>query len=77
MKSRINSLKYYFVAVLGVCSALITGYELLYDLPMKRCEAAHDWWSWKYRQCIRPVSISKYTLRPTDIAPAPQAPKPK
>ena len=57
MKSKIPYLKYYFVAAFAVISAGITGFEWLYHIPMKKCEAAGNWWSWKYRQCARPMNI--------------------
>lgn len=64
MKSRIGTLKYYFVGVLGVACLAITAFELLYGIPFRKCEAAKLWWSWKYRECAAPLYLPTLTGRP-------------
>jgi hypothetical protein len=63
MKSQIGKLKYVFVIVLGVACALISGWELLYQIPAKKCDAAGGWFSYRYRQCAQPLSLPSLTGR--------------
>jgi hypothetical protein len=62
MKSQIGKLKYVFVIVLAVCCALISGWELLYAIPLKKCDAAGGWFSMRYR-CVMPTYLPTLTGR--------------
>jgi len=64
MNSKLRHFKYYFVAALAVISISITAFEWLYDIPMKKCEAAKNWWSWRYRECSKPIYLPTLTGRP-------------
>jgi len=64
MKSKIPHLKYYFVGIFAALSLAVTGWQLLYEFPRKKCEAAGHWWSYKYRECAVPMSIVNITGRP-------------
>lgn len=57
MPSNFNKFKYAF---LGTVLLIVTGlaaYQFLYAVPQKKCEAAGDWWSFRYRECAHPLLI--------------------
>ncbi len=61
MPSNFNTFKYAFLGTVLCVVALITAYQLLYAIPQKKCEDAHDWWSFRYRHCYIPVPITDIT----------------
>ncbi|EGF92503.1 hypothetical protein ABI_09400 [Asticcacaulis biprosthecium C19] len=63
MKSKITTLKYYFVGLFAVLSLAVTVWQLMYEIPRKQCEDAGNWWSYKYRQCAQPMRIYDLTGR--------------
>ncbi|ESQ93003.1 hypothetical protein ABAC460_01760 [Asticcacaulis sp. AC460] len=63
MKSKIATLKYYFLGLFVVISLGIVVWQLMYEFPRKKCEDAGNWWSYKYRQCAVPLRIYDMTGR--------------
>ena len=57
MPSNFNTFKYAFLGTLLFAVTVITAYQLLYSIPQKKCEDAHDWWSFRYRHCYAPMKI--------------------
>ena len=57
MPSNFNTFKYAFLGTLLFAVTVITAYQLLYGIPQKKCEDAHDWWSFRYRHCYTPMKI--------------------
>ena len=63
MPSTFNKFKYAF---LGTVLLIVTGlaaYQFLYAVPQKKCEAAGDWWSFRYRECAHPMRLVDITGR--------------
>lgn len=54
-----------FLALFAVLTAASWTYTYLVVEPRKRCEAAGRWWSNEDRVCAIPVSVSRFTGRPT------------
>jgi hypothetical protein len=78
MKSSIDRIKLFFLAVFAVACALIWGYEVFYVQPRDRCEAHGDWWDWRDRVCAVPMPIWAITGRhagPEHPIPGAAAPK--
>jgi hypothetical protein len=63
MKSKITTLKYYFLGLFTVISIGIVTWHVMYEFPRKTCEEAGNWWSYKYRQCATPLRIYDLTGR--------------
>ncbi|MDI7775425.1 hypothetical protein [Asticcacaulis sp. EMRT-3] len=63
MKSQIGKLKYVFIILLGLTSAAITAWTLLYQIPQKKCDAAGGWFSYRYRNCETPIYLPTLTGR--------------
>ncbi len=63
MPSKIRYLKYLFLGLLLFGVTLSAGYDLLYGGPMKKCDAAKGWWSWKDRRCYSPIYLPTLTHR--------------
>lgn len=64
----IKTLGWMRIAFLGLFVVLTAGFWVHYSLyvePRQRCEAAGRWWSDDARQCGIPVSVSRFTGRPT------------
>jgi len=82
MPSNFNTFKYALLGTLLFAVTVITAYQLLYAVPQKKCEAAGDWWSFRYRECARPIPIVDITGRHhkpangTAAAPASAGPAP-
>jgi hypothetical protein len=57
MPSRFNSFKYAFLGTVLAVVTLLAAYQLFYAIPQKKCEAAGDWWSFRYRECAHPMRI--------------------
>jgi len=55
-----------------VCVGL-WGYQLLYAIPRKACEAKGDWWDWQDRACGIPMPLTSLTHRPAHPVKAPGA----
>jgi hypothetical protein len=87
MPSNIGYLKYFFLGLLFVLCATTVGYDVLYGIPKKKCDDAHNWWSWSDRKCYTPLYLPTITHRPADPTatidwhggrqPAPTAPAKK
>ncbi|MGZ3298324.1 MAG: hypothetical protein ACXU8O_04880 [Asticcacaulis sp.] len=63
MPSNFKLFKYVFLGVLLFLVTVISGYEMLYGIPKKKCDEAGNWWSWKYRSCAVPVYLPTITGR--------------
>jgi hypothetical protein len=63
MPSQIGKLKYLFVFLLFICCAGIFGYELMYSIPKKKCDASGGWYSFRYRTCAAPIYLPSLTHR--------------
>jgi hypothetical protein len=63
MPSNFNTFKYAFLGTVLFAVTLITAYQFLYGIPQKKCEAAGDWWSFRYRQCAHPLRLEDLTGR--------------
>lgn len=63
MPSQIGKLKYVFVITLAICCSLILGWQFLYQIPQKKCEAAGKWFSMRYRECATPIDLPTLTGR--------------
>jgi len=63
MPSNFNTFKYALLGTLLFAVTVITAYQLLYAVPQKKCEAAGNWWSFRYRECAHPVPIVDLTGR--------------
>lgn len=70
MPSNFTTFKYAFLGCMIAAVALISGYEMLYGIPKKKCEDAGNWWSDKYRSCAVPVYLPSITHRPIGTAAA-------
>ena len=74
MPSNFNRFKYAFFGTVLLLVTLVTAYQLLYAIPQQKCEAAHDWWSFRYRQCAHPMRIVDFPgMRRKPAAGAPTA----
>jgi hypothetical protein len=63
MPSNIRYLKYVFLGVLAALCIGIVAYDVLYGIPKKKCDDAHNWWSWQDRKCYAPVYLPTLTGR--------------
>ena len=63
MPSNFNKFKYALLGTILLAVTVITAYQLLYAIPEKKCDAAHAWWSFRYRQCYVPTPIVDLTGR--------------
>ena len=63
MPSNFNTFKYAFLGTVLFLVTAVSAYELLYGIPQKKCEDAHDWWSFRYRHCYVPTPIVDLTGR--------------
>ena len=63
MPSNFNTFKYALLGTVLLFVTVITAYQLLYAIPQKKCEDAHDWWSFRYRHCFIPTPIVDLTGR--------------
>ena len=76
MPSNFNKFKYAFLGTVLLIVTALAAYQFLYAVPQKKCEAAGDWWSFRYRECAHPVPIVDLTGRhhtPANGTPAAQA----
>jgi hypothetical protein len=73
MPSNFNTFKYAFLGTLLFVATILAAYQLLYAIPQKKCEAAGDWWSFRYRQCAQPMRIVDLTGRHKPSSGAPSA----
>ena len=74
MPSNFNTFKYAFLGTARLLATVLAAYQFLYAVPQKKCEAAHDWWSFRYRHCYVPIPIVDLTGRHKPAAaPAAQA----
>ena len=63
MPSNFNKFKYALLGTILLAVTVITAYQLLYAIPEKKCDDAHAWWSFRYRQCYVPTPIVDLTGR--------------
>ena len=63
MPSNFNKFKYAFLGTVLLIVTALAAYQFLYAVPQKKCEAAGDWWSFRYRECAHPVPIVDLTGR--------------
>ncbi len=63
MPSNFKTFKYAFLGTLLFVVTLITAYQFLYGIPQKKCEAAGNWWSFRYRECAHPIALEDITGR--------------
>ncbi len=70
MPSTFNKFKYAFLGSLLLIVTVLAAYQFLYAVPQKKCEAAGDWWSFRYRECAHPMRIVDITGRHKQAAGA-------
>ena len=54
-----------FLSAFAVATAATWIYQIYWVAPRKQCEAAGRWWDGPTRECGIPVSVSRFTGRPT------------
>jgi len=64
-------LRLIFLVIFAVLCVGLWGYQLLYAMPRKACEAHGDWWDWHDRACGIPMSVTTFTHRPVQPAAKP------
>lgn len=57
MPSNFKKFKYAFLGTVLLIATGLAAYQFLYAVPQKKCEAAGDWWSFRYRECAHPMLI--------------------
>ncbi len=65
MIKNLGSIRLVFLALFAVLTIASWTYSIVYVQPRQRCEAAGRWWSAQDRECGIPVSVSRFTGRPT------------
>ncbi len=63
MPSNFNKFKYAFLGTVLLIVTVLAAYQFLYAVPQKKCEAAGNWWSFRYRTCAHPIPIYDITGR--------------
>ncbi len=63
MPSNFAKFKYAFLGTVLLIVTVLAAYQFLYAVPQKKCEAAGDWWSFRYRECAHPIPIVDITGR--------------
>jgi len=63
MPSNFNKFKYAFLGTVLLIATALAAYQFLYAVPQKKCDAAGDWWSFRYRHCFIPTPIVDITGR--------------
>ncbi len=63
MPSNFNTFKYAFLGTVLLLATALAAYQFLYAVPQKKCEAAGDWWSFRYRECAHPMRLVDITGR--------------
>ena len=74
MPSNFNTFKYAFLGTVLAIATALAAYQFLYAVPQRKCEAAGDWWSFRYRECAHPMRIVDITGRHKAAPGAPAAP---
>ena len=65
MIKNLGTIRLVFLGLFVVLTIASWTYSLVYVQPRQRCEAAGRWWSAQDRECGIPVSVSRFTGRPT------------
>ena len=73
MIKNLGTIRLVFLALFVVLTIASWTYSWLYVQPRQRCEAAGRWWSQQDRECGIPVSVSRFTGRPTPAEAAARA----
>ena len=65
MIKNLGTIRLAFLAAFAVLTIASWTYSYTVVRPRQRCEAAGRWWSEQDRVCGIPVSVSRFTGRPT------------
>ena len=65
MVKTLGWLRIAFLSLFVVLTTASWVYEIYWAAPRKRCVAAGRWWNDQYRECGIPVSVSRFTGRPS------------
>ena len=65
MIKNLGTIRLVFLGLFMVLTVASWTYSLLVVQPRQRCEASGRWWSDRDRVCGIPVSVSRFTGRPT------------
>ena len=60
----IERLTLLFVGVFAVSCVVVAVYQLVWVMPVKRCEDHGFWWDPATRVCAMPISVTSFTHRP-------------
>ncbi len=63
MPSNIRYLKYWFLGLVLVGCTAVAGYDFLYGIPQRKCDAVGSWWRWQDRTCYKPIYLPTLTHR--------------
>jgi hypothetical protein len=64
MNRAIERLTLLFVGAFVVCCVAVAVYQVVWVMPVKRCEDRGWWWDPATRQCGMPISVTAFTHRP-------------
>ena len=65
MIKNLGAIRLVFLGLFVLLTIASWTYSLVYVQPRQRCVAAGRWWSERDRECGIPVSVSRFTGRPT------------
>jgi len=68
MNPTINRLKLIFLGVFFLAAVAAWGYQVLWVMPQKACEADGKWWDPRTRICAQPIYIPDITGRPEGVS---------
>lgn len=60
----IQRLTVLFVGLFAMSCVAVAAYQLVWVMPVKRCEDRGWWWDPATRQCGMPISVTAFTHRP-------------
>ena len=63
MNANIERLKLIFIGLFALAVIGVGVWQVGWDMPRRKCEAAHKWWDHGQRVCATPVLISDITGR--------------
>ncbi len=65
MIKNLGSIRLVFLALFAILTIASWTYSYVVVKPRQQCVAAGRWWDDRSRQCGIPVSVSRFTGRPT------------
>ena len=65
MIKNLGTIRLVFLGLFAVLTIASWTYSYMVVMPRQRCQAAGRWWSEQDRECGIPVSVSRFTGRPT------------